>query len=164
MTVRKGIVPTTDLLRLTPGRWSAWQMLPGYGSGPYFSPISIHEVVPLHTGRGVLRLRFLNVMYAEGVQDFTKDLRVLTHTPEYLLAELVEGEQLRRSAVVSDLTIEWLRRCTPASLTVHRARRTPSTSCADSSRTRTTITPPTPRIAHDTPRADGRLRTRKPRR
>lgn len=84
----------TTKLHLNSKSWYGWQMLPGYGSGvPYFSPIWVQELTPRKSGKGILGLKFINALYAEGVQDFTLDLRIIRHQASYLVAELLyQGE------------------------------------------------------------------------
>jgi hypothetical protein len=96
------------------GRWYGWQMMPGYAHWPYFSPILVHRMMPLKTGRGLLGLRFWNVGYAEGVQNFETELRVLKRTADFLVADIVG--QPDRAALVSRLSFGWLEHCCPAAL------------------------------------------------
>lgn len=51
-----------ERLKLLPGTWYGWQMIPGYGDGyaPYFSPILVQHVNPKRTGSCVLELAFHN--------------------------------------------------------------------------------------------------------
>lgn len=115
---------------LAPQTWAAWQMIPGYIGErcvPYCSPIWIHSVQPLKKGSGHLRLGFNNMLYAQGVQDFTLDLRVLKRAENYLVAELDYGpESIKdRVAVVSHIEFEWLKTFCPQ-LWCHR----PPASCS----------------------------------
>lgn len=96
-----------DRLNLERGRWYGWTMYPGYGGGPYRSPILVEEATPLKTGRGVLRLRFVNAFYAAGARDFLKDLRVLHRTTNAMAVADVDSPD--RMAVVEVLTDDWVR-------------------------------------------------------
>ena len=104
-------------LKLVPGRWYGWQMIPGYvgeRNVPYFSPIFVRRVLPMKTGKGFLRLGFINVFYAEGVQDFSCDLRILKHAENYIIAELTNGEGgPDRSAVISHIEFGWIEHFCP---------------------------------------------------
>jgi hypothetical protein len=97
-----------NLFTIEAGRWYAWQMMPGYGDDgvPYLSPIFVHEIKPLKTAKGFLRLNFFNAFYAEGVQNFSLKMKVLRRARRYLIADLLYGD---RCAIVSELTGEWLR-------------------------------------------------------
>ena len=101
-------------LQLRPKRWFGWQMLPGY-SGPYFSPIWVEEVTPRKTGKRILKVRFINVLYAAGVEDFSLDLRILKHESDYLVSEIVYSEQTTndRTAIISHIEFEWIQRFCP---------------------------------------------------
>ena len=75
--------------------WYSLQMLPGYHSSlsPYYSPIKVQEINPLKTGKSILRIRFLNVGYAQGVQDFKKEIRIIKHSENYLIANLIDSPE-----------------------------------------------------------------------
>jgi hypothetical protein len=97
---------------LEPRKWYAWQMFPGYSGDanlPYSSPIYVQQADPQRKGTGHLRLAFMNALYAQGVQDFTLDLRVVLRRELYMIAELDYGVGgAERSVVISDVTFEWL--------------------------------------------------------
>ena len=112
-TRRADLVDSYEPLQLIPGRWYGWQMLPGYGSTPYFSPIRIESVTPMKTGRKVLEIRFFNAFYAQGVQHFTVYLRILKHTSEYLIAEFENDSSHPRSAVITPINFEWIHQFAP---------------------------------------------------
>jgi len=93
---------------LRENRWYAWEMLPGYGGGvPYFPPILIESVHPLGTGKGLLRVEFFNAFYAEGVQDFRIDLRILKRADEYLICEIIQSSE-DRTAIIAEISFDWL--------------------------------------------------------
>jgi hypothetical protein len=97
-------------LTLKPAKWYGWQMLPGYAESyePYFSPILVEKVTPEKSGKGWLRLAFYNAFYAEGVQGFNKQLKVLDRTDQYLIARLDDPEPMERHAIVSRISFEWI--------------------------------------------------------
>ena len=43
---------------------------------------------PSQTGKGILAVKFINMLYAEGVQDFHVNLRILKHEASYFTAEI----------------------------------------------------------------------------
>lgn len=96
---------------LSPGRWYGWQMLPGYTTGyrPYFSPIRVEKVVPKKTGAGWLDIEFYNAFYAEGVQDFHVSARILIRGESYLVCAIDGTSSSPRTAVISSLSMDWLR-------------------------------------------------------
>jgi hypothetical protein len=104
-------------LKLVAQFWYAWQMIPGYvgqRNGPYCSPIFVERVVPKKTGKGILTLDFVNVFYAEGVQGFSLDLKILKHSTEYLIADLLGGpEETDRAAIISNIEFAWIERFCP---------------------------------------------------
>ena len=100
------------------GRWVAWQMVPGYvgeRSVPYCSPIYVTAVNPAKTGKGILKLDFLNVLYTQGVQDFSLDIRVLKRAKDFLVGELdyAPGDDAGRVAIVSHIEFAWVERFCP---------------------------------------------------
>lgn len=103
---------------IAPNYWYAWQMVPGYTGEhcvPYCSPIFVREVKPLKTGKGILHLKFINAMYAEGGQGFELDLRLLKRSENYLVAELKysDSSMQDRCAIISHIEFEWLRQFCP---------------------------------------------------
>ena len=122
-------------LQLTRRHWYSWQMLPGYFGEPrvpYFSPIWVKEVTPRKTGKGILALGFINTLYAEGVQDFSLDLRILKHEAGYLVSEILYGNEgpSDRTAIVGhrvrvdSALLPWYMGGAPADVVPrHRARK-----------------------------------------
>jgi hypothetical protein len=106
----------TRRLTLERDHWYGWQMLPGYSSGgeyrPYFSPIFMKKAEPLKTGKGWLRLQFINAGYAAGVQDFSLALRVLDRRESFLVGRLEDGA---RNAIISVIDFQWIRSFTSLS-------------------------------------------------
>lgn len=107
----------TNKLKIAPGSWYGWQMIPGYigqRNVPYCSPIYVNRIVPKKTGKGILTLDFANVCYAEGVQGFSLDLKLLKHSSDYLIADLLYGpEGPDRAAVISHIEFAWIERFCP---------------------------------------------------
>lgn len=105
---------------LGPGTWRSWQMFPGYFGArmtPYCSPIYVRRVDPLKSGKGLLRVEFFNALYAEGVQDFTLELRILKRATNYLLADLPDDSE--RSAVIGHMEFSWLESFCPQIVADH---------------------------------------------
>ena len=75
-------------LTIERGRWYGWQMLPGYGDAPYFSPVFVKLVEPQKNGKGDLKLTFVNAFYGQGVQDFVLTLQVMKHEETYLVGTI----------------------------------------------------------------------------
>ncbi|WP_290798993.1 hypothetical protein, partial [Halomonas sp.] len=63
-----------------------------------------------------MQLKFFNVNYASGVQMFETQLRALYRAPDHMLAALIHDDDQapERTAVISQLTWEWLRQCDPS--------------------------------------------------
>ena len=99
-------------LNLRAQRWYTWEMLPGYTDGfdPYISPIYIVRVQALKTGKGLLKIEFCNAFYVDGLQGFELTVKVLKHTPNYMLADLSPSydKDSGRSAVIGRMSFHWL--------------------------------------------------------
>jgi hypothetical protein len=69
----------------------------------------------LKTGKNLLRLEFINVLYAQGVQDFILDIKVLKRAKDYLVGELIDahGENPERVAIISHIEFAWVERFCP---------------------------------------------------
>ena len=98
--------------------WFAFQMLPGYGSSfePFFAPIHLRRVQPLKTGRGELKIDYLNPFYAEGVHLFENvRLKVLVRADNYLVARLLESSNAggARTVIIGTVGFSWLAACCP---------------------------------------------------
>lgn len=115
-------------MNLESGNWYGWQMLPGYGDGPYFSPIRISSVQMLDDGC-VWDVVFLNALYAAGVQSTRKRLRLLVDDAEYAIVR-IEPER-DRSGVISLMSKDWLGSCCPRVLREIEATSSPG-SLSDS--------------------------------
>lgn len=106
------------LINIEKDNWYGWQMLPGYTGEnciPYFSPIFVTDFKAHKSGKGLFRIEFLNAAYAEGVSDFSVEMRVLKRAKDYLVGEIVEdhGISPARCAIISSIEAEWLRRFCP---------------------------------------------------
>lgn len=93
-------------LSLRRGGWYAMTMLPGYGNGPYVTPIRIDDLMPL--GNRTFELIFLNLGYAAGVQGFRSTFRTLKRGPGFILAE--QDDTPERGYIFQNLTRDWLER------------------------------------------------------
>ena len=107
-----------DQFKIYNDGWFAWQMVPGYlgeRSVPYCSPIYVKKVQPLKTGKNLIRLDFVNVLYAQGVQDIELDMRVLKRAKDYLIGDLIYNpdEVPDRAAIISHIEFGWVERFCP---------------------------------------------------
>jgi hypothetical protein len=116
-------------------RWFAWQMLPGYAEKvPYFSPIFVYKVKPLKTGKGVLNVDFYNAFYAEGVRNFSLNLKVLKRSEEFLVGEVLYqgGVPENRVGIISGMSFDWFSFVSPELLREHPRRTAPLLESVDS--------------------------------
>ena len=92
-------------LKLDVDKWYFWQMLPGYGWGPYFSPIKIYGLQVRE--EKVIELNFHNACYAQGVQGFCLMMKILWHVEEYIIVE-IQPETSKRVAIIGNIDYVWL--------------------------------------------------------
>lgn len=82
-------------------------MYPGYGGGPYRTPIQILSLKPL--GQRTYELFFLNIFYAVGVQGMSYRLRTLKREADYIAAEVGPQDVSDRMVVIERMTKGWIR-------------------------------------------------------
>jgi hypothetical protein len=71
-------------------------------------------VTPRKTGQRRGIIRFFNAGYAQGVQDFSVQLRVLMRATNYIVAEIIEDSaDSPRTAIISHIEFEWIRLLCP---------------------------------------------------
>jgi len=115
---QRGKTAAMKLINIEKGNWYGWQILPGYTGKhciPYFSPIFVTDFKAHKSGKGLFRIEFLNAAYAEGVQEFSVEIRMLKRAKDYLVGEITEdkGASTARCAIISNIEFEWLRRFCP---------------------------------------------------
>jgi hypothetical protein len=101
---------------LKANRWYAWEMLPGYSTtgremNRYYSPIYVHKVRRLKTGKGLLRLEFFNACYAVGVKGFDLTLRVLARRYHFMMASIDGNDE--RCVVLAEISFDWVEKFCP---------------------------------------------------
>lgn len=96
---------SNDRFTLKPGGWYALAMFPGYIDEPYHSPIRV-DAIDLDSNTETIRLKFLNLAYAAGVQDFEIVGRVLGSGPEWLTFAPIDMPE--RLYVIGRLTDSWM--------------------------------------------------------
>lgn len=89
-------------------------MFPGYLGEfcvPYFSPIFIEKIEGMKTGKNIIKLNFLNALYAQGVQNFEFNLQILKRSENYLFANIQynSNSNLDRFVVISTIEFEWIK-------------------------------------------------------
>lgn len=97
------------LFTLVPDSWYALTMYPGYGDQPYRSPVQVHDVRTLSGRR--LELRYWDVGYAAGVQDFSRVFRTLQRSKGSIVMHEVPNAS--RITIFEPLTAAWTVAFTP---------------------------------------------------
>jgi hypothetical protein len=94
--------------KIVPGHWYGWQMLPGYGSRPYYSPIRMKHFAVAES-QSALDLAFHNLCYARGVRDFEIKLTNVFWTDELLSGTIDYGDPIpSRLGIVTRVTPQWI--------------------------------------------------------
>ncbi len=98
-------------LKLENNKWYAWQMLPGYGSGKYYSPIKIIDIDRCKEV-DIIVLHFYNACYAQGVRDFNLELKIIAHSKECMICEIEpkRSNYPTRMAIIEEIDYLWIRR------------------------------------------------------
>ena len=112
-------------LKVRTGKWYGWHMFPGYSSLPYSSPILVRSVGPARSPNR-LTIDFVNIGYAEGVQDFCIELSLSAWGDSYLAGTY--DDESGRMGVVTALTPDWLSQHFPRSFEVLPALRDAATA------------------------------------
>jgi hypothetical protein len=93
-------------LTLRIGELYGWTMYPGYGGGPYRSPIRVEAIEAL--GGRQFELSLLNIFYAAGVQRMQYRLRTLRREATYIVAEQVaDRKPTDRVVILEALNPRW---------------------------------------------------------
>lgn len=82
-------------------------MYPGYGDGPYRTPIQVLSVVP--HGQRTYELSFLNIFYAAGVQGMTYRLKTLKREAYFIAAEESKQGGSDRMLIIEAMSKNWIR-------------------------------------------------------
>jgi hypothetical protein len=103
----------TNRVSLVAGWWYAWEMIPGYTLAPdfdpYVSPIYLERVIPMKTGKRLLKLTFNNAFDADGVQDFELTVRVVIRGSSFIVASLDTCKSSSvRCAIIGTMSFAWL--------------------------------------------------------
>lgn len=89
-----------------------WTMYPGYFDYPYRSPIIVDEIVP--RGGKTFDLKFINILYAAGVQEMTYRLRTLRRERTFHVAETIEyNGRAERVVIIEPMTRAWIEELAP---------------------------------------------------
>ena len=101
---------TQRLLTLEPRRWYAAEFIQDGPDGMFRSPspILVHALRPLGTGRGLMYLHFRHANYPEGVQNKEYELQVLHRVSTYMFARQTKVD-FDRSLLIFALQWGWLK-------------------------------------------------------
>jgi hypothetical protein len=99
-----------DRLSLSPRHWYAWQVLGGPRHGAPFdaTPAFVAAIVPLKTGRGILRVDLVRAVHPiQAVHDII-DLTIERHAPDAIIGSWSspEGRQL---VALTEIDFDWLK-------------------------------------------------------
>ena len=86
-------------------------MLPGYGSGKYYSPIKIFGIDRCKEADSII-LHFYNACYAQGVRDFCHELKIIAHSKECMICEIEpkRSNHPTRMAIIEEIDYQWIKR------------------------------------------------------
>lgn len=100
---------TASPLTLAERQWFGWQDIPAQHEGWPPSPVLITAVTPLKSGKGLLDLHIIRPFQPIAAGRQAVRLKVLQHTPDFLLCAALEGAGGQRLVVITPLTVAWVR-------------------------------------------------------
>lgn len=101
----------SEKFSVAPRRWYAWQTTPGDDEAAGLRPCTpffITGVMPLKTGKGVLRLSGIAALYPTAARHLRVDLRVALHQPDHLVGTFVDASGRVQTAIVREVDFRWL--------------------------------------------------------
>ena len=96
----------SDGIFITPGWWGMLETPAAEGFGA--SPVFVEEVVPLKTGKGLLKLVFVQAIHPIASSRREVTLQVLFRTEHRLVGELKYLDGMSRTIVLTAVDIDWL--------------------------------------------------------
>ena len=96
----------SDGIFITPGWWGMLETpaVEGFGASPVF----VEKVVPLKTGKGLLKLEFVQAIHPIASSRREVTLQVLVRTEDRLVGELKYLEAMSRTMVLTAVDVDWL--------------------------------------------------------
>jgi hypothetical protein len=91
------------------GCWAAWQENPLLNPGWGPSPIYIVAVVPMQSGKGLLRLDFIHALHPKHAISRSVLFRVISRGPSYVAGIYETGDGISRTVLVSEITLDWIK-------------------------------------------------------
>jgi hypothetical protein len=98
----------SDPLTIAAGAWWGWHEIPSPNPGWGASPILLTEVKPLGTGRGDLRLDFIQAMHPVAASRRRVVLRVTHRAATHIAGTVRDADGTIRTAVVAVADFAWL--------------------------------------------------------
>src|SRR3954469_20110863 len=96
-------------LALEAGQWYGWQEVPVPHPGWGASPVYLIDAEPLKTGKGILRLSFIQALHPVCATKRSIDLRVGVHTPGAIAGSFAATDGTAGTATISAADIGWLK-------------------------------------------------------
>ena len=88
-------------------RWYGWVQVPAAAFGWAASPVLITKVTPLKSGKGLLRLHFLQPLWPGGGCQRDVTVRVVLHREDHLAASF-EQDGIQHSVIIAAAEPAWL--------------------------------------------------------
>jgi hypothetical protein len=100
-------------LALEAGQWYGWQEVPVPHPGWGASPVYLIDAEPLKTGKGILRLSFIQALHPVCATKRSIDLRVGVQTPGAIAGSFVAADGTVGTATISVADIDWIKGYSP---------------------------------------------------
>lgn len=106
-----------NLFAIQPRHWFACRTVPDLRIGwssMAASPVFVTEVEPLKTGKGILRLKLIPLLYPTGPSEIQIDLRVIHHREGYLVGVAKELAGAEHTVILEQVSFGWLEQHCPS--------------------------------------------------
>ncbi|MCC7426953.1 MAG: hypothetical protein IT557_08625 [Alphaproteobacteria bacterium] len=93
---------------IKPRTWVGWLEMPPRHPGWAASPVWMTAVMPLKSGKGILRLDFVHAVRPVAAARRRVDLRVLARAPSQITGTFVDENGQGRTAILCAIDFDWL--------------------------------------------------------
>lgn len=95
-------------LALGVGRWFGWLEIPARRAGWPASPMFLTVVEPLGTGKGIIRLGFIQPLWPVQGRSRRVDLRIVQHRADQIIGRFKDEDGIGRTAIISAIDLPWM--------------------------------------------------------
>lgn len=112
----QGILMKEDKLLLSEGKWYALRAFPEVKIGwsrMDASPVLITETAPLKTGKGIIRIKLIPLLFPVGPKELVAEYRVIHHRSNHMVAVSNDFAGNEHTLIFEAIDFDWLSKNTP---------------------------------------------------